>query len=153
MDYDVERSKQASEEIRKAFREIFPLTFEHDLPWAACHIKDFLRNRIEQEAAERVHHWQHGIVKVLCEVSPPKTHAVDMARIVVEKAKKADEMRRAFEDLEEIKKDRDHLLDCVRSIGKIVGCNHTEDRDGWAKLPQCVEESLDSALRSSGFVG
>lgn len=87
MDYDVEREKRKSEDIRKVFRELFPLAAEEDLPWAPAHIKQFLRNRIRKEVEEGVHHFTTRVVRVLCEVSPPKTHVDDMARIAVDQAK------------------------------------------------------------------
>lgn len=109
MDYDVEREKQSQSELRKAFRDIFPLASEHDLPWAPCHIKGFLRDRIRREAEERVFHFHARVVHVLCEVSPPKTHVEDMARIVVEKAKEADRLKvqvdRLMEQIAELTED------------------------------------------------
>lgn len=89
MDYDIEREKQKSEEIRQVFREIFPLVSEFDLPWAAGHIKSFLQRRIAAEIQEGTFHFTSSIVGVLCEVSPPKTHVVDMARICVNAVKTA----------------------------------------------------------------
>lgn len=38
------------------------------------------------------------------------------------------------------------LLNCIRSIGRAVGCGHTEDADGRAKLVRCVEERLASTV-------
>jgi hypothetical protein len=111
VDYDIERAKQEQAEIRKAFREIFPLAAESDLPWAASHIKNFLRDRIKREVQEGVFHFQSAIVRVLCEISPPKTHVVDMARIVVEAARDG---RRFQEQLESVKKERDELRDALR---------------------------------------
>lgn len=143
MDYDVERERQASTELRKAFRELFPLAGENDLPWAACHIKQFLRDRIEQETVERVHHFTMRVVRILCEVSPPKTHVEDMARIVVEEAKRARQDRAKLEKAVETAAERDELLERIREIGKQVGCNHTEDPDGRAKLVGCVAEVLE----------
>ena len=78
-DYDVEREKRKSEEIRGAFREMFPLVDESDLPWAACQIKAFLRDRIRKEVEAGVFHFQSRVTRVLCEVSPPKSHVEDMA--------------------------------------------------------------------------
>lgn len=37
------------------------------------------------------------------------------------------------------------LLNCIRRIGRVVGCGHTEDADGRARLVRCVEEQLFSA--------
>lgn len=104
MDYDIEREKQKSTEIRAVFREMFPLTVETDLPWAAAQIPGFLKKRIELEVERGTFHWTSDIVRVLCEISPPKTHAVDMARNCVNAAKEAQrelEMLRAkYESLE-----------------------------------------------------
>jgi hypothetical protein len=99
MDYDIERAKQNEAEIRKAFAEIFPLCNEKDLPWAACHIKGFLRDRIRREVEEGMSWFQHRVVRVLCEISPPKTHVEDMARICVEQAKRAAELEKENKDL------------------------------------------------------
>lgn len=112
MDYDVERSKQAAEEIRVAFRAMFPLAAEHDLPWAACQIQEFLRDRIRREVEEGVFHFQSRVVRVLCEISRPKTHVEDMARIVVDEAKKARELA---SQLESTKKQNEQLKEKLRN--------------------------------------
>ena len=150
MDYDVERSKQEQAELRKAFRELFPLAGESDLPWAACHIKQFLRDRISIECAERIFHFQSRVVRILCEVSPPKTHVEDMCRIVVEEAKKARQDRVKLEAAVEVTKERDELLLRIREIGKLVGCNHTEDPDGRLKLVQCVADTIEAIEAKKG---
>lgn len=145
MDYDVEREKRKSEEIRIAFREIFPLAAENDLPWAACQIKGFLRKRIEEEVAEGIFHFRACVVRILCEVSPPKSYVEDMARIVVEKAKKYDEASRVGGPLDRLKdtqKENKEMLEHFRQIMKLTGCNHTNDPDGREKLVQCLEETL-----------
>ncbi len=142
MDYDVEREKRKSEEIRIAFRELFPLAGENDLPWAACHIKEFLRDRISLECSERIFHFQSRVVRVLCEIAPPKTHVEDMARMVVEEAKEARRLKPELERLKEIKAERDEMLRRLTEIGKLVGCNHVTDADGRLKLVQCVQDSL-----------
>jgi hypothetical protein len=88
-EYDVEKSKRESSELRAAFAEIFPLANEQDLPWAPCQIKAFLHDRIRREVESGAFHFTARVVKVLCEVSPPKTHVEDMARIAVEECKTA----------------------------------------------------------------
>lgn len=107
MNYDIEREKQKTTEIRNAMRECFPLCNEDDLPSAASQIKGFLRDRIQREVEEGVFNWQSQIVRVLCEVSPPKSHAVDMARFVVEQAKEsaslAATIRKAEEEIRRLK--------------------------------------------------
>ncbi len=145
MDYDVEREKRKSEEIRVAFREIFPLASENDLPWAACQIKGFLRKRIEDEVSEGIFHFRAAVLRILCEVAPPKSHVEDMARIVVEKAKKYDAASRTggpLDTLKDVQKENKEMLEHFRQIGKLTGCNHTDDPDGRAKLVQCLEETL-----------
>lgn len=37
------------------------------------------------------------------------------------------------------------LLNCIRAIGRVVGCNHTEDADGRAKLVECVRERIEQS--------
>lgn len=146
MDYDIEREKQKSNEIRKAFREMFPLCMEHELPWDVCQIADFLKRRIEIEVRENTDHFVQSIARVLCEVTRPKTHMVDMARIIVEEVKTfRSEQGRNKERLEKAKEtetERDEILGIIREIGKLVGCNHTEDKDGRMKLAQCIEDVL-----------
>lgn len=142
MSYDIERAKRETTDLQAAFREIFPLAGDFDLPMAPCHIKDFLRQRIEYETAERTFHAFSRVVKVLCEVSPPKTHLVDMARIVVDKAKESIRAKEQLENLAELQKDRAEMAQVIREIGKLVGCSHTEDSDGRQKLVSCVEETL-----------
>lgn len=142
MNYDVEKAKREVSELQQAFREIFPLAGDFDLPRAPCHIKQFLRDRIEQETSERCFHQISQISRVLCEVTLPKTHMVDMARIVVDEVKNARRMAKELQALKDVQKDRRALLDCVRSIGRVCGCNHTEDADGWARLTQCVQDLL-----------
>lgn len=136
--YDIEREKRNNEEIRKAFREMFPLASDHDLPWAACHIKDFLRGRIEQEVHEGIFHFQQRVVRVLCEVSPPKTHVEDMCRIVV------DEAKRGREDRLKLEKALDEALQYISKIASIVGCHHTEDPKGKQELVCRVQEMVKS---------
>lgn len=34
------------------------------------------------------------------------------------------------------------LLSCIQGVARAVGCNHTEDADGRAKLIRCVEELM-----------
>lgn len=142
MDYDIERKKQESTDLRKAFRELFPLAAEHDLPWAPCHIKRFLRDRISQECADRIFHFQSRVCRILCEVSPPKTHVEDMCRIVVEEAKQARSDRLKLEKAVDVTAERDEILVRLREIGRIVGCNHVDDADGRQKLVQCVRDSV-----------
>lgn len=142
MSYDLERERQKEQDIRKAFRECFPLAYEGDLPWAACHIRGFLKDRIEIEVREGVQHFVSRVTRVLCEISPPKTHIEDMARIVVEEAKRYRTAKPQLELAAEAIKERDELREVVRAIGRAVGCNHTEDPDGRAKLVQCVEDQL-----------
>lgn len=145
MSYDLEREKQKSEEIRKAFREMFPLAYEHDLPWAACQIKAFLLKKIEEEVADRVIHFQRRIASILCEVSPPKTHMEDMARIVVDDAKKWRNGQETIREARLAKGNLEHALVCLRRIGRVIGCNHVEDQDGREKLVQCVEDVFRAA--------
>lgn len=120
--YDIERERQKSEEIRKAFREIFPLADENDLPWAACHIKDFLRQRIKREVQEGTHRFVSRVCRVLCEISPPKTHVEDMARIVVEAAKEgrrhANDVVRLKEQIAKLTAERDRLKAAVDQVGQ-----------------------------------
>lgn len=91
--YDVEQSKKDSAEIKAAFAKMFPLCDDRDLPWAICHIEAFLKRRIQHEVNEGAFHRESQVIKVLCEVSPLKTHVVDMARIVVDEAKKVAKMK------------------------------------------------------------
>lgn len=145
MDYDLEREKQQSAEIRKAFREMFPLCMENELPWSPNQMRDFLQRRIELEVRENTDHFMMSIARVLCEVTCPKTHVIDMVRIVVEEVKSARSNKEKLEKAKETTEERDELLSCVRQIGQLVGCNHTEDRDGRSKLITCVEDCLAKA--------
>jgi Asp-tRNA(Asn)/Glu-tRNA(Gln) amidotransferase C subunit len=142
LSYDIERSKRETTDLQAAFREIFPLAGDFDLPRAPCHIKDFLRQRIEYETAERTFHFVSQVTRVLCEVSPPKTHVVDMARIVVDKAKESIRAKEQLENLAELQKDRAEMAQVIREIGALIGCNHTEDSDGRQKLVACLEDVL-----------
>lgn len=142
MNYDIEKSKREESELQQAFREIFPLAGDFDLPRAPCHIKQFLRDRIEQETNERCFHQISQVARVLCEVTHPKTHLVDMARNVVTEVKAFHAVKDELKAVVDLKRERKALLDCVRSIGRVCGCNHTEDADGWAKLTQCVQDLL-----------
>lgn len=142
MNYDIERSRQESEEIRKVFRELFPLADENHLPYAACHIKGFLRDRIKIEADERCFHREAEIVRVLAEVSPPKTHLVDMARIVVKQALLYRAGRDQYEKLADLTAERDEMKLRLDEIGAVCGCNHTNDPDGRLKLVKCVQDLL-----------
>lgn len=87
MDYDIEREKRKSEEVRRAMREAFPLCDENVLPWAASQIPEFLAKRIKSEVEEQTRAFTREIASVLLEVSPPKTHLVDMARICVDQCR------------------------------------------------------------------
>ena len=40
------------------------------------------------------------------------------------------------------------LLNCIRAIGRAVGCAHTEDADGRARLVRCVEERMAEVVHS-----
>lgn len=86
--------------IKDEFRKLFPLVDERDLPWYPTHIAEFLKKRIAFEVEQQVFWFQSRVVKVLCEVSPPKTYVEDMARIVVDKAKKADELEARIRKIE-----------------------------------------------------
>lgn len=101
MNYDVEREKRKSEEIRKVFREMFPLVNEDDLPSAPGHIKPFLAERIKREVADGTQYFTSRVVRILCEVSPPKNHVEDMARICVEQAKTAPTLEERCQKLSE----------------------------------------------------
>lgn len=151
--YDLERSKQESAEIRKAFREIFPLASEHDLPWAACHIKEFLKGRVEQEVVEGTTHYTLRVSQILCEVTRPKTHIEDMCRIVVEEVKRARDDVKKLEAAVQVTVERDEMLARLSEIGRIVGCGHIGDPDGRQKLVSCVRETIeakDDIIRNVG---
>jgi len=141
--FDELRAVQERSEIRKVFRMMFPLAWEADLPSRPGEIPAFLREKLEQEARDRVTHFQQRIVRILCEIAPPKSHMEDMARIVVEEAKKYREAREKYERLAQITAERDEMLERIREIGRIIGCNHTDDPDGRQVLVRCVRESLD----------
>lgn len=147
MDYDRERKKQEEGELRKAFRELFPFSNEHDLPYAPCHIKQFLRNLIAEEAADRLFFLQSRVARILCEIAPPKTHIEDMCRIVVEEAKRGRKDRLELEKAAATKAERDELFERISEIGALIGCNHINDPDGRKKLVGCLEEALDSEER------
>lgn len=100
MDYDAEREKRKSEEIRKEFRLLFPLCMEEELPWAACQIGGFLRKRIEFEVRENTDYFARDVARVLCEVTRPKTHIVDMVRIVVEELKTSRNLINTYKEKE-----------------------------------------------------
>ena len=87
MNYDIEREKQKSEEIRQVCRQMFPLADETDLPWAATQLPGFLAARIKHEVEQGTKNFTMQLCKVLCEISTPKTHIIDMARICVDEAK------------------------------------------------------------------
>lgn len=118
MDYDVEREKRKSEEIRTAFREVFPLCDENDLPWAPSHIKGFLRDRIKREVQEGVFHFQSRVCRILCEVSPPKSHIEDMCRIVTDQAKEAETLGRR---LEQSRSENDVLMEAMKAFADRIG--------------------------------
>lgn len=104
MQYDSEASKKFDRELVSGFKHAFPLVDERDLPRTPAQIKQFLAERVATEVKEGIRSFQSRIVRVLCEVSEPKNHVEDMARIVVNEAmkvpglneqlrKKADEVR------------------------------------------------------------
>lgn len=77
------------QQLHRVFGAMFPLADDRDLPWTVDHLPGFLKDRIEHEVAQRVHWFQTRCVKVLCEISPPKTHVDDMCRLVVDTAKRS----------------------------------------------------------------
>jgi hypothetical protein len=83
----IETSRKYEAEIKKAFTELFPLADDRDLPSYPSHIPDFLKKRLALEVEERCRHLTSRIVRILCEVTHPKTHIEDMVRAAVEKAK------------------------------------------------------------------
>jgi hypothetical protein len=110
--------KSESEDVKGAFKEIFPLADEKDLPWSASQIKGFLRDRIRWEVEEGMFHFQSRVVKILCEISPPKTHIEDMCRIVVTEAEKYRQMVPALARAEA---ERDAWRAFALWIGEIIG--------------------------------
>lgn len=86
----LECGRKHEKELKEVFSKVFPLADEKDLPWATCHIDRFLRERVAKEVELGTRFFTSRVVKVLCEVSPPKAHVEDMARIVVDKAKEAE---------------------------------------------------------------
>lgn len=92
-----EESRKFEKELRDAFRQLYPLTEERDLPWAPCHIDGFLRERLRREVEQRVRHFEHRVVRVLSEVSPPK-HIDDMARHAVEAAKTGERLKHSHDE-------------------------------------------------------
>lgn len=92
-------SCKCESELKAAMQALFPLAEERDLPWAACHLQNFLKARIDLEVAEKVRHFTSRVVRVLCEVSPPKQHVDDMARIAVNKAHESDMLLQRVDEL------------------------------------------------------
>lgn len=132
--YDVEQSKKESAEIKAAFAKMFPLCDERDLPWAICHIEEFLKKRIAHEINQGAFRRESGIVEVLCEVSPPKNHVVDMARIVVEQAKEAAGFAKQVQELSPLLKEREQLLNLTRMLDR-----HPDGYDGPCFCKACQE--------------
>lgn len=52
MSYEIEQVKQRETDLTKAFRDIFPLAGEKDLPWTSSQIKGFLRDRMARIVVE-----------------------------------------------------------------------------------------------------
>lgn len=82
-----------------AFKKVFPLADERDLPNSPARIPRFLEIRVKLEVDEATLYFQHRVVQILCEVTHPKHHVEDMARAVVELAKEAKTLRPANEEL------------------------------------------------------
>lgn len=76
--------------LQKEFTKLFPLAPVETLPAKADEIGAFLAKRIPLEVEAANLHMVRQVGRVLCEISPPKTHLVDMARIVVEHARERD---------------------------------------------------------------
>lgn len=82
-----DESQKHEELIREAFRQLYPLTPEELLPWYPTHIPEFLRDRLKRELSNQVEGFIRGVSRILLDVTPPKTHMVDMARKVVTELK------------------------------------------------------------------
>ncbi len=83
-------------EIKELFGRMFPLVPVRDLPTVPNHIPSFIEKRISQEVEWQTQHFTTQVVKVLCEVTHPKTHVADMARLVVNKVQMLDRLRSAM---------------------------------------------------------
>lgn len=94
-----EESLKFEKELKAAFARLYPLAREADLPWAACQIERFLKRRLELELERNTAGYAQEIGSVLLEASHPKPHLVDMARIVVERAKNGRSVILALHDL------------------------------------------------------
>ncbi len=88
MTYDTEIGKKLERDMITGFKAAFPLADERDLPRTGNQIKPFLKDRIDLEVKEGIRNFQSRVVRILCEVSEPKNHVEDMARIVVNEANK-----------------------------------------------------------------
>jgi rRNA maturation endonuclease Nob1 len=96
--------------LQKAFGKLFPLCPVAQLPRKAEDIERFLKKRIPLEVEESTLHMVRQVSKVLCEISPPKSYLVDMARIVTDKAKEAERHEETIKGLRDaIEKWRDTL--------------------------------------------
>lgn len=109
----IETTRKLEAEMKLAFATMFPLCSEHELPRAACHIEGFLKKRIAIEVEQATRHFTTSVVKVLCEISPPKTHVCDMARIVVQEAERAKQLEDSLRRLVTCKP-AEQPLDAVR---------------------------------------
>ncbi len=120
----LEIEQQHRQEIRDAFYSLFPLADYDSLPTATSEIGEFLKRRIAVEVETRGEHWVRQVARVLCEASVPKTHLVDMARIVVDKARKyemevqkvADLKKEHERQIEAATKDNKWLREAIATI-------------------------------------
>lgn len=79
--------------VKEAMQKCFPLCNENNLPWAISQLPSFLKERIEFEIKRGMKHFESSVVKIICEVAPPKTYLVDMCHIAVDKAKATDKIQ------------------------------------------------------------
>lgn len=112
-----EKCRAVEQATKDVFQKMFPLASEHDLPWYPSHIPDFLEKRIELEFEERTKHFTRRVCRILCEISPPKIHVEDMARIVVEKAKEAERLEGQKIDWD---RERQQLQNAITSLTKQI---------------------------------
>jgi hypothetical protein len=123
-----EESQKLERELKAAFAYLYPLASEHDLPWAPCHIADFLRKRIEHEVHQRTESFTRRILTILCEVAPNKTHIEDMVRIVVERAKASEKLKDSHKAL-------------TTAVAEIISANPT------LRMSKPLAEKVEDAKR------
>lgn len=106
--------------LNEALKKMFPFASEDSIPTYPQGLQQFLEDRLDFELDKRVHGFTAAITRILCEVTRPKTHVQDMVRIVVEKAKLADEFQLYAQEFIAYIDDPTHSIDQKRDRANLL---------------------------------